>query len=102
MAGIANSTLYLISAMHSPNYIYRIMKTIDGGMNWNTLHEITGITIHDLTISEGGRLMAVGNFGNVFKSDDELNWLNTNANDVTILWRCIALSDTVFVIGGLN
>lgn len=96
------SNLYLISGYHNPHYQYEIIHSSDGGMNWTVLYHTIGTPIHDLTVSENGSLLSVGNFGNIFKSQDGINWTVSNANNITTLWKCVSLSDSSFIIGGFQ
>jgi len=96
------SNLYLVSGDHNPNYQYEIIHSIDGGMNWTILFDTIGTPIHDLTVSENGSLLAVGNFGNIFKSQDGSNWTVSNANNITTIWKCVSLSDSSYAIGGFQ
>lgn len=96
------SNLYLVSGDHNPNYQYEIIHSLDGGMNWTILYDTIGTPIHDLTVSENGSLLAVGNFGNIFKSQDGSNWTVSNANNITTIWKCVSLSDSSYAIGGFQ
>ncbi len=96
------SNLYLISGYHNPNYQYEIIHSSDGGMNWTVLYDTIGTPIHDLTVSQNGSLLAVGNFGNIFKSQDGINWSVSNANNITTIWKCVSLSDSSYAVGGFQ
>lgn len=96
------SNLYLISGYHNPNYQYEIIHSSDGGNNWAVLFDTIGTPIHDLTVNENGNLLAVGNFGNIFKSQDGNNWTVSNANNITTIWKCVSLSDSSYAIGGFQ
>ncbi|MBK9449859.1 MAG: T9SS type A sorting domain-containing protein [Bacteroidetes bacterium] len=96
------SNLYLISGYHNPYYQYEIIHTSDGGMNWTILYDTIGTPIHDLTANENGSLLAVGNFGNIFKSQDGINWTISNANNITTIWNCVGLTDSSYAISGFE
>lgn len=96
------SNLYIVSGDHNPNFQYEIMHSSDGGVTWTVLYDTIGTPIHDLTVSENGSLLAVGNFGNIFKSQDGINWTVSDANNITTIWKCVSLSDSSFVIGGFE
>ncbi len=96
------SNLYLISGVHNPYYYYEIIHSSDGGQNWTVLFDTIGTAIHDLTVSPNGDLLAVGNFGNIFKSQDGINWTVSNANNIDAILKCENLSDNSYIIGGFE
>jgi len=96
------SNLYLISAVHNPDYIYRIMHSSDGGNSWKVIFDTTGAPIHDLAVSKAGHMVGVGNFGDVFKSADGTNWTTSNAGNISTIFKCESLSDSLFLIGGFQ
>ncbi|MFM2040580.1 MAG: hypothetical protein RLZZ493_1169 [Bacteroidota bacterium] len=96
------SNLYLISGYHYSNYQYQIIHTSDGGNNWVVLFDTIATPIHDLTVNENGNLLAVGSFGNIFKSQDGNNWTVSNANNINDIWKCVSLSNSSFAISGFQ
>jgi hypothetical protein len=96
------STFYLISAHHFPVLDYRIMKTEDGGTTWETVYDTTGTTINSMTVSRSGRIMAVGNFGRIFRSQDQVDWTVSQIGMMTVPTQCQSVNDTTYLIGGFE
>lgn len=99
---VDTSILYLISGHYNTSAANKIIKTTDGGASWSTVLDTTGISINDFTVSENGNLLAVGSFGDVWRSTNGNNWLFSNANNIASIEKCVSISDSTYIIGGIG
>ncbi len=78
-----------------------IIKTVNGGIDWNEVLNIDNLTFTDIEFSSDSVGFVAGNNGNLFKTEDSGDtWANINSNTISTLNSISFSNDTVGYIVG--
>lgn len=74
----------------------KVLKTIDGGNNWETVLESPTFYVTDIFSPDNVHLYVTDYHGNIYISDDDgANWTNARIGSSGTLWDCQIINDSV-------
>ncbi|PCH90830.1 MAG: hypothetical protein COB85_09890, partial [Bacteroidetes bacterium] len=103
LAIVTTGEYFIVSGLHSPTYNYKILKSTNSGLNWNTIFDTTGMTVLTFSMLDAGFGIGAGNFGDIIITNDSGGtWAYSNLGSNLMFVASKSFNDSTLALGAFE